>query len=417
MKIAIVNQPLDTVLPPDQNSLGIWTYEAAPLLAKLPDTEVVVYAKRIRGRPERATSTRDGVTYRLVQTGPQRAWDRLAGALRRWMRDPRDPAYARWWYQGLFTLQVAIDIRRRRCDAVHIHNWTGLVPLIRRLNPHAVIALHMNCDWISQLDRKRMGKRVAMVDLVLGVSPHVADEVRRVFPAAAAKCKTLPNGVDPSRFVPDETPADRPPTLVFVGRVSPEKGVHDLLAAMPLVVAEVGPVRVEIVGPVGALPAELIVHVSDDPGVIGLSSFYDREYGEQLREIVAREGLEDLVSFVGPLPHDEVVAHVQRGDILVNPSYSESFGMSLVEAMACSRPVVATRVGGMKSIVDDGRTGLIVDRGDVAGLAAAIVRLVGDDDLRATMGRNGRKRVEERFSWDVIAASARDLYGSAGKRR
>jgi glycosyltransferase involved in cell wall biosynthesis len=112
-----------------------------------------------------------------------------------------------------------------------------------------------------------------------------------------------------------------------------------------------------------------------------------------------------------------VVAHVQRGDILVNPSYSESFGMSLVEAMACSRPVVATRVGGMKSIVDDGRTGLIVDRGDVAGLAAAIVRLVGDDDLRATMGRNGRKRVEELFSWDVIAASARDLYGSAGKRR
>jgi glycosyltransferase involved in cell wall biosynthesis len=88
--------------------------------------------------------------------------------------------------------------------------------------------------------------------------------------------------------------------------------------------------------------------------------------------------------------------------------------MSLVEAMACSRPVVATRIGGMKTIVDDGQTGLLVERGDITGLAAAIVRLVRDAELRSTMGRNGRARVEQLFAWEVIAETARRRYQSAG---
>lgn len=412
MKIAIVNQPFDGVLPPDQGSIGIWTYEVARRLAD--DHEVTVHARYMRylkqgGRRRRTIE--QGVEYRFRFAGPTTIWTRLSAL---WERAPwlRDPIYASWLYYLEFSLPVALRIRRDRPDVVHIHNFTGFVPIVRALNPTTKIVLHMNCEWLSQLDERRMEKRIGKVDAVLGSSEHITGLVQRRFPRLADRCHTVYNGVDLDAFAEragGTTGDDRERVVVFVGRVSPEKGVHDLIEAMRHVIRRHHDVRLDVVGWIGALPRSYIVDVSDDPLVKELGRFYERDYGEQLTELVG-DDLRDRVRFVGPMSHDDVVRHVGSADLLVNPSYSESFGMSLVEAMACATPVVATRVGGMQEIVTD-QTGVLVDRNDARALAAAIVGLLDDDERRRSMGTAGRRRVADVFSWDRIAEAAERVYG------
>lgn len=420
MKVAIVAQPIEGVLPPGQTSIGIWTYEAASRLAHIDGTEVVTYSRRFRHSTYGRAACIDGVTHRFIRTGPNRVWDKLGELVDRVVRNKRYPSYARAWFHATYAFQVGLDVRRRKCDVVHVQNWTSVVPIIRLLNRRAVIVLHMHCEWLSQLDRRQMRRRIARTDLVLGCSEHIADEVRRAFPDLAGKCAVLPNGVDPQRFAPaagDAAAGDvAEPTIVFVGRVSPEKGVHDLLTTMERIVARRPDARLQLIGPVGAMPADRIIGVSDDPEVVALAAWYGADYGEQLRQMMSPE-VAARVEFTGPLPHDEVVGHIQRCRVLVNPSYSESFGMSLIEAMACARPVVATRVGGMPTIVDHGQTGVLVDRGDPAALADALLALLDDADRADEMGSKGRARVEAQFSWDVIARTAHAYYTSTVRSR
>ncbi|MCP5099947.1 MAG: glycosyltransferase family 4 protein [Chloroflexi bacterium] len=196
---------------------------------------------------------------------------------------------------------------------------------------------------------------------------------------------------------------------MFVGRVSPEKGVHDLIEAFCLVAERFPNVDLDIVGPVGAMPKAFIVGTSDDPDIVALSRFYDEEYGTHLRRLISPQ-LQERVHFWGGIAHPEIVDYYRRAGMLVNPSYSESFGMSLIEAMASETPVVVTRVGGMVEIVERGKGGIIVERGNIPELAAAMSRLLEDDGLRAEMGKNGRFAATEYFSWSQIAQGLRMQY-------
>jgi glycosyltransferase involved in cell wall biosynthesis len=98
--------------------------------------------------------------------------------------------------------------------------------------------------------------------------------------------------------------------------------------------------------------------------------------------------------------------------VLVNPSFSESFGMSLVEAMACNVPVVATRAGGMPEIVVHGETGHMLEPGETEAIAAAILDCIDSRDRRDTLGRAGRARALQVFSWDARVAGLETAYTS-----
>ena len=159
---------------------------------------------------------------------------------------------------------------------------------------------------------------------------------------------------------------DEPPHVLYVGRLSPEKGIEEFLAAtdgLPRVVVGAGPV--EVPEAVGFVP----------PGDLG--------------------------------------AFFERAAVVCVPSRREGYGMVAREAMAHGRPVVATRVGGLADAVDDGVTGLLVPAGDVAGLRAAIERLLGDPELRARLGAAARERVRGRHATEragaVLAATYEDL--------
>lgn len=414
MRIAIVNQPLDGILPPDQNSIGIWSYEVARRLAA--GNEVSVHGKWMRYfRPKRIGRhlEREGVSYRFHPCLPNRLWPGLASKVERFTG--RGPLYSSMWYGSDYALSVALALRRERPDVIHVHNFTPFVPIIRALNRRTPIVLHMSCEWLSQLDLRRMDERIRQVDLVVGTSDHITDRVRDRFPHHAHKCRTISNGVGLDAFAstPTASGVDRSsgqdPVLLFVGRVSPEKGVHDLVDAFAMVAEHHPDVRLELVGPVGALPRDFIIDVSDDEEVAALSRFYPGDYLDHLRSRTSDE-VWSRITFRGGIPHRDVPEAIDGATLLVNPSYVESFGMALIEAMAAEVAVVATRTGGMVEVVDEGVTGLLVDRGDVPGLAKAIDQLLANPERRRAMGVAGRARATERYSWEAVSAAARRAY-------
>ena len=400
MKIAFVNQPLDMLIPPYQNSIGIWTYKVAPQVAKSQD--VLVYGKR--NNLQKSWNGQKDVSYHFMQPViPNKIMLNQLGKLR---RDDKLPLYASRLYYGDYASQIGLSLRKEKAQVIHIHNFTQFVPIIRTLNPKAKIVLHMNCEWLNQLDYGVMEQRIEQSDLILGSSNYIAELARQRYPHYADRCNTIYNGVDTDIFAPEVNngadAAAKEKRLLFVGRVSPEKGIHDLIEAFCLVAEKCPEAVLDIAGPIGALPSEFIVGVSDDPLVAGLARFYHEDYGETLQKMVP-EHLKNRVNFLGGMGQSELVKHYRNTAVLVNPSYSESFGMSLVEAMACEKPVVATRAGGMVEIVGDGRAGRLVDRGDIPALADAIVGLLADDALRARMGKAGRLDVIDRFSWPQVA--------------
>jgi len=122
------------------------------------------------------------------------------------------------------------------------------------------------------------------------------------------------------------------------------------------------------------------------------------DFRTYLERRVVELGLRDAVTFAGFLPYDEMPAFFGALDVLAHPAVEEPFGLAIVEAMACERPVVAIRAGGVPEIIRDGVDGLLVARSTPDELAVELLRMLGDADLSGRLGRAGRLRVERLFS-------------------
>ena len=414
MKIAFVSQPMDMVVPPYQNSLGLWTYHLAPLIAQAH--EVLVYAKR--SKAQNAYHGQDSVQYRFIPPViPNRL---LAAALDKFRRKNALPVFASPLYPLDYIYQVARDCRQRRVDLIHLYNFTQFIPVLRRLNPRAKIVLHMTGEWLTQLDPAAIQHRLQAADLILGPSDYIVEKIRTRFPQYAARCATVYNGVLTEVFTPPaqkaDTPNSRTGKLLFVGRVSPEKGVHVLVEAFRQIAAQFPETHLDIAGPLVSLPREFIVDLSHDPQTAALARIYDQgDYTAYLHSLVP-DPLRDRVRLLGGMPQPDLVQHYQAADLLVNPSFSESFGMSLIEAMSCETPVIATRVGGMVEVTGNGEFGLLIEPGDPAALAAAIRELLTDEPRRRELGKKGRARVLSTFTWPQIAQSLLRLYRGLRKQ-
>jgi glycosyltransferase involved in cell wall biosynthesis len=412
MKIAFVIQTFDQLIPPHQNSIGLWTFHIAPQVAKT--NEVLVYGKR--HAYQRAWNGQKNVGYHFMRPIlPNRIMLERIGTPIEKVGGHKLPFYASRLYFLDYITQVAWDLRQQKVDVAHVHNFTQFVPVIRAIAPNVKIALHMNCEWLNQLDYEVMKERIEQSDLVLGSSDYIAGKVRARYPEYSDRCDTLYNGVDVDLFHGENGRGKQVGSgsrLLFVGRVSPEKGVHILIEAFAQIADQFPDAELNLAGPVISLPYEYIVGISEEPEVAALARFYEEDYGITLQRMVEENNLTGRVHFLGSMAQTDLVKHYQSADILVNPSYSESFGMSLVEAMASETPVIATRVGGMVNIVDDNETGLLVERDDVEALVGALQCLLENGALRQQMGTIGRQRVIERFSWPQVARSALEKYAA-----
>jgi glycosyltransferase involved in cell wall biosynthesis len=252
----------------------------------------------------------------------------------------------------------------READLVHAH-WLGAGLVAATLGRPFVLQV-----WGTDLELARWAPRLARpvlrrAALVIAASTALAEQARAL---GARDVRVIPSGVDLPRDVGQE--AD-PPEVLYAGRLSREKGVLDLVEAArgrwSLVVAGDGPLRDRL------------------PGALGW------------------------------VPHDELQRLYARAAVVACPSRREGFGVACLEAMAHGRPVVATSMGGLRDLVVDGDTGILVAPGDVPALRAAIERLLGDRDLRRRLGLAGRERAARHFSWDVATTATLAAYADAAR--
>lgn len=393
---------------PPSESVAIWNLEVGRRLAAAGH-EVAIWGPQLEPGP--MTEQAHGI--RLRRVGMVADWRALrALAVLEPRLPPRRPLFSSSAFYAGYALRVATGVRAWRADAVHVHNFTQWVPVLRRARPPAVVALHMHCEWLSALHRATMARRAGRADVVLGVSEHISALTRAALPQVAGRCVTVANGVDLERFAPRvaRTAGSR---LVAVGRISPEKGVHRLLEAFERVQRAHPAAELELVGGDSPVPRAMLAALYDDPVLRALGRFDSTTYLSDALAALS-PAARARVQLAGDVPHDEVPARLAAADVLVAASLTEAFGMPLVEAMAAGLPVVAAEAGAMGEIVRDGLTGLLVPRDDATALAEAIGRLLTDDGLRARLGAAGRKRAEECYSWDTVAEGVLAAYAHRG---
>jgi len=399
MRIAFVSHPGYAVLPP-AGSVEIGTREFAKRLAERH--EVTMFGSASSAVQD---TTDEGVRYEFIDHG---ADARLARVLRPAHRlRPADKGYFASPLNSLvYWLKVARAIRRGGYDVVHVTNLSQALPVIRRLNPDVRLVLHMHCEWLIQLDRRMVARRLRHADEIIGVSEHITAPIRKRFPEFADRCQTVYNGVE---IVEPPVRGDRDTfTLLHVGRISPEKGHHVLMEALDEVVRMHPEARMDIVGEESVIPLDWAVGISSDPMVRDLKRFYGSSYLEQVKGMMSPE-VADRVSFAGRVGYAETASHYASADLFVFPSY--------FEAMAAGLPVVCCPVGGAVESVRDGETGVYVERGDAGALAQAIIELIEAPERRAAMGAAGRARAEKLFSWSSVTAELeRVLQGSPASR-
>ncbi|MBE9166072.1 glycosyltransferase family 4 protein [Pleurocapsales cyanobacterium LEGE 06147] len=406
MKIAFVSQPGDIIAPPKlESSIAIWTYEVARRLAQFAD--VIVYAKY----PKKGWVKQNydaSVCYRYISISIDERLVKLLKLLEQLSgnHNPKQPLFSSRLYYSVYALQIAKDLRKQQCDIVHIFNSSQFIPIIRSFNPNIKIVLHMHCEWLSQLERTMIANRLNQADLVLSCSEYISGKIRQTFPKFADRCQTVYNGVDIKKFCPTDeqikNKTNKTKKLLFVGRISPEKGIHILLEAFEKVIERYPETQLELVGFTQLIPYELIVALSDDPLVTKLASFYPDKWMSYLSQW-QNSSIANQISFIGSVPNSELVDRYQNADVFVFPSVvNEAFGIPIIEAMATEVPVVVSRSGAFEEVVEEGKTGLIVERDDADALAEAILQLLADEQTRKTMAKAGRERVVALFTYDKV---------------
>jgi spore coat protein SA len=425
MRIAFVAQPFDAMYPPvvRGGSLALWIYYMARLCAKRGHRAIVfgnnggyVSAKHVKS---------DDVEYIFVPTAFNRLLNKASrGGLQllAYTGKPNGhcPLFASRWYHWVYAAEIARRVRQLDFDVVHIMNYSQFVPVIRRMHPRCTISLHMQCEWLTQLNGGLVAKRLEQTDIIIGCSEYITRKIAEKFPEYADRCVTVPNAAD-------EVPSNGEPSgdskvVLCVNRLSPEKGIHDLIQAFHKVLQRFPAARLQLVGGAGSVPLEFVVGLSDEPHVAALHVFYQNQRNgakDRYLEVLESEAGEELgkrIIFEGHVAHDQIGAYYERAAVLVNSSLSEPFGISLVEAMMHRRPVVATRVGGMTYTVDDGRTGFLVDPASPNALANSICDVLKDRERARQMGEAGRRKALEKFSWERTGDLLLEHFGTPGTR-
>ncbi|MGB8539672.1 MAG: glycosyltransferase family 4 protein [Acidobacteriaceae bacterium] len=434
MKIAFVSQPIDTIIPPYQNSVGACTYSVAKLLAQSND--VVVYGLTdIHENLPQAEDT--GIDYRFFPaTRSDKRLHVMQRQLAKFFRRSTPISTSRWWYPG-YGRQVAEDLSKQGCDVIHLQHCSQYAPVIRAFNPKAKIVLHLHAEWFSQSNPAVLANRLDSVDLVTTVGDYVTDKIKRTFPVVAGRCETTYNGIDAQEFARDKdytASQQRMKRILYSGAVSPHKGLHVLLEAFVPVARQYPDVQLDIVGPIGNYPLEENFDLRDQKQTIrALAPFYAMNPWSAIRSKLLRKATDrerylrylkaslpadvaERVSFLGMIPRSELVDRYYAADIFAfAPIWNEGFGLPPVEAMAAGLPVVTSRSGTVMETVVDGKTGYLVEKNNAAELAEALLALLKDDARREAMGRAGRRRALGYFSWNAIAEGMHARYQSLCK--
>lgn len=307
-----------------------------------------------------------------------------------------------------------------RYDLIHSHYWmSGIaaetlkaewgVPVV-----HMFHTLGLMKNRIARSPTEMEGeyriegeKRVLQIaDRIIAATPAERAQLQFLYHASDSKISVIPPGVDTSRFYPIPKEEAREiigipgngddRLLLFVGRIEPLKGLDTLIHAIAMMREQGVQCRV---------PHYLAV-VGGDPFASGENLSDEMARLQALREEL---GLNELVLFLGKRAQDTLPYYYSAADVLIMPSHYESFGMVALEAMACGTPVVASQVGGLAFLVQDGQTGFVVPDGDPSALSERLTLLLTDSNLRQKLGQQAALYARQ-YAWEKVIDQILDVY-------
>jgi len=289
-------------------------------------------------------------------------------------------------------------------DVVETGETMVLQQTTRGRKPSVVIRGHGNplaikrfsgkrVGWGDRLGRKLQVAGVRRAKAITAVSAFQAGEIARDLDVKQDTISVIPNPISERllRCALAQTQNEpESPTVLYTGRIEYRKGTLDLLRSTPLVARQFPNVKYLIVG-------------ARDSSI----------NNETLDEVLNQPDVRLHVEFCGHVPWQQLAEWYARASVFVMPSYYETFGISVIEAMAFGLPVVATNAGGLPEVVQDNVTGILVPPKDPNALADAIVRLLRDPELRRRLGNAGRERVLSEFTTEHIVDQTLEVYENA----
>lgn len=407
--VSVHTSPLDQPGTGDAGGMNVYIVEVARRLAAR-GIEVDIFTRATSGELPPVAELAPGVLVRHVVAGPFEELDKTAL-----------PAELCGFTAGLLRAEAAHE--PGHYDLLHTHYWLsgqvgGLakqrwgVPLVHSMHTMAKVKNAALADDDSPEPAERVvgEEQVALsADRLVANTGEEAAQLVQLYGADPARVATVAPGVDLSVFRPrGRLPGGGPDAarrrlglprdayvLLFVGRIQPLKA-PDLLVRAAARMVEADP----------SLRHRLVV------AVVGGPSGCARARPEGLQKLATELGIADLVRFEPPVPQRELAEWYRAADVTVVPSHNESFGLVAAESQACGTPVVAAAVGGLRTAVHPGESGLLVDGHDPAGYAAVLARLEAEPRLRERLAA-GAVRHARTFGWDRTVDRLLEVYTGA----
>ncbi|ATW25509.1 glycosyltransferase [Candidatus Formimonas warabiya] len=299
--------------------------------------------------------------------------------------------HSNYWLSGW----VGLNLRRSsRMKLIHTSHSLGAVrkgALIKTPDPSMTNRLNIEKELFQTADR------------VIATSPSEKAVLSNYYTVPSKKIKVVPCGINAGIFHPDnqKSKPDHLPLkkrmILFVGRFEENKGLNILLQSLVILQNKF---------PLTAASTCLTVVGGDELNLLPHQISPEKQ---RYLDFIKAKGLTDLVKFIGPISHEDLVTYYRNASITIIPSFYESFGLVAVEAMASGCPVIASRTGGLADNVINGKTGFLVKPKDPEELAGAINKLLTDEQLRRHMKKEASIHGRQ-FSWLDIAWNMLSIY-------
>jgi glycogen(starch) synthase len=246
----------------------------------------------------------------------------------------------------------------------------------------APVLVTLHNPWLSQAERM-VAQTLGQADWVVGVSTSILERARHLVPEISPRSSVIYNAVPRPVLAPQPLPSVHP-RLLCLGRLAPEKGMDIAISAFCLLLERFPEARLTIAGDGPSRP--------------------------DLVRQVAHQGIDHAVDFLGWVLPERVPELINEHTLVLMPSREEPFGLVALQAAWMSRPVVATRVGGLPEVVAHRETGFLVETEDAASLADAAAHLLSEPRLAEKFGRTARQRAQNLFGWEKHVGSYDALY-------
>ncbi|MGI9603698.1 MAG: glycosyltransferase [Acidimicrobiales bacterium] len=390
--LSLHTSPLSQPGEGDAGGMNVYVRELVSSLAQA-GVDSTVYVRRAHDEVDDLVEVEPGFRVVQVPAGPtDLAKDELPSIL---------DQYTKW---------VLDDLAGSPVDAIHANYWLSGVAghrIKHELDLPLVSTFHTlaraKAETGEAEPQRRIDAEIDVIgcsDAILANSPAEEAQLIRLYGAAADRIEVVPPGVEHAFFSPGDQAGARAalglapgPLLLFVGRIQPLKGLD--VAVRALSALDRDNVNLLVVG--------------------GASGSAGQAEVARVRTLISQLDLEQRVQFVEPQPHRLLSTYYRAADALLVPSTSESFGLVALEAAACGLPVVAADVGGLRTLVDDGVTGYLIDDRDPAAYAASLSRILDDPIHAAGLGASGAE-MARRYTWSTTAARLRRLYDDLSVR-